>query len=127
MTPLVEPDLDKGQVVVTRFECPSVWAVLLLRLLHVRVKRAVRRHASGFLGIRLLIDWRRRTVLSISLWQDLASVYTMGDVGRHIEAARIPITLGIATSCGVFCYVGDWKRVMFGADRVDTSPLRPAP
>jgi hypothetical protein len=125
MTPVVEPDLDKGQVVVTRFACPSIWAVLVVRLLHVRVKRAVRRHASGFLGIRLLIDWPRRTVLSVSLWQDLASVYTMGEVGRHVEATRLPAVLGVTTTCGVFCYVGDWKRVMFGADRVDPSPLQP--
>jgi hypothetical protein len=125
MTPVVEPDLDKGQVVVTRFVCPSIWAVLVVRLLHVRVKRAVRRHASGFLGIRLLVDWRRRTVLSVSLWQDLASVYTMGEVYRHVEATRLPAALGITTSCGVFCYVGDWKRVMFGAERGDPSPLHP--
>lgn len=125
MTPVIEPDLDKGQVVVTRFECPSVAAVLAVRLMHIRVKRDVRRHASGFVGLRLIVDWRRRTVLSISLWQDLASVYTMGQVARHIEATRIPPALGVTTSCGVFCYVGEWMRVMFGGDRVTRSPLHP--
>lgn len=125
MTPIIEPDPDQGQVVVTRFECPNLLAVLVVRLLHRRVKRAVRRHASGFLGIRLIVDWRSRTVLSISLWQDLASVYTMGEVSRHVEATRVPGSLGITTACGVFCYAGDWKRVMFGADRVAGSPLHP--
>ena len=125
MTPVIEPDLDKEQVVVTRFECPSFWAVLAVRLMHIQVKRAVRRQASGFVGIRLIIDWRRRTVLSISLWQDLASVYTMGQVARHIQATRIPPALDITTTCGVFCYAGEWMRVMFGGDRVTRSPLHP--
>jgi hypothetical protein len=125
MTPVIEPDPGKGQVVVTRFECPSVWAVLAVRLMHIRVKRAVRRHATGFAGITLIIDWRRRTVLSISLWQDLESVYTMGQVTQHIHATRIPSKLGITTSCGIFCYAGEWMRVMFGASRVTRSPLHP--
>jgi hypothetical protein len=125
VTPVIEPDPGKGQVVVTRFECPGVWAVLAVRLLHIRVKRAVRRQATGLAGIVLITDWRRRTVLSISLWQDLESVYSMGQVTRHIHATRFPKRLGITTTCGVFCYAGEWMRVMFGASRVARSPLHP--
>jgi len=122
---VMEIDPAGGQVVVTRFECTALIGMLAIIALHLRVKRDVRRHARGFLGIRLLIDWRRRTILSISLWRDLASVYSMGDVPRHVEAARLPGQLGAATSCGVFCFAGDWRRVMFGGQVEVRSPLRP--
>jgi hypothetical protein len=124
MTPVLEPDPTAGQVVVTRFECPNLLAMLVIRMLHRRVKRDVRKHARGFLGITLLCHWRRRTVLSITLWHDLDSVYSMGEVSRHVQAARIPRKLGVRTSCGVFCFVGDWTRVMFGSQVPARSPLR---
>jgi len=47
-----------------------------------------------------------RTVLSITLWDSIDSVYGMGGVDRHIMAARLPARLGISTRCGVFCYTG---------------------
>jgi heme-degrading monooxygenase HmoA len=123
----LELDPGGGQVVVTRFECTALVGMLMIIALHLRVKRDVRRHAPGFIGIRLLIDWRRRTILSISLWQDLASVYAMGNVRRHVEASRLPAVLGATTTCGVFCFVGDWRRVMFGSVVDAQSPLRPLP
>ena len=111
---------------MTRFECRGLPALLLLLALHVRVKHAVRRHASrGFLGARTIVDWRHRTLLSISLWQDLDSVYSMGSVHAHVLAARIPDRLGVATTGGVFCFAGDWRRVMFGSDCPPRSPLHP--
>lgn len=124
MAPIIEPDIAESQVVVTRFDCPNYRSLLAVLALHTRLKIEVRRHATGFLGIKRHVDLRRRTVLSISLWRDLDSIYSMGQVRGHVEATRIPRGLGIATSCGVFCFVGDWRRVLFGGSGRRASPLR---
>jgi hypothetical protein len=122
-TSRLAPDPAGGQVMITRFECPSLLTMLALLLLHARVGRDVRRRAHGFVAVVSHHDWRNRTVLSVSLWRDLDSVYSMGGVGRHITASRLPRRLGISTRCGVFCYSGDWRYVMFGAPATSTSPL----
>jgi hypothetical protein len=127
VAPLLELYPDGGQVVVTRFECGSVPKLLVIRLLHASLKRAVRRTAPGFIAIRAIIDWRRRTMLSISLWEDLESIYAMGNVPRHVSAARVPSALGVATTCGIYYLVGDWRRVMFGGTADTRSPLYPLP
>jgi hypothetical protein len=127
VSPLFEPEPDLGQVVVTRFECGSLSKLVAMLALHRRVKRSVRRHARGLIGVRTLVDWRRRTMLSISLWQDLDSVYSMGDVDHHVAAVRVPGSLGVATTSGVFCFVGDWRRVMFRSPSEPRSPLHPLP
>jgi hypothetical protein len=112
--------------VVTRFECASIFRLLLVLALHLRTKGDVRRQATGFLGTKFLVDWRRRTVLNISLWQDLDSIYSLGEVPRHVAAAHLPHRLGVATTCGIFCFVGDWRRVMFGSGWHDPrTPLEP--
>ena len=125
----IEPFLqlypDGGQVVVTRFECGSVARLLAIRLLHARLKRDVQRTAKGFIAVRTVIDWRRRAMLSISLWESLDSIYTMGDVREHVSAVRLPSRLGVATACGIYCLVGDWRRVMFRGATVTRSPLYP--
>lgn len=125
MIPLIEPDIAGGQVVVTRFECRTPLKLFWILLMHVRVKRDVRRQSTGFVGVKALVDWRRRTVYSISLWRDLDSVYSMGNVPRHVSAARVPRVMGVETTCGVFCYVGDWRRVMFRSPSPPCSPLHP--
>jgi hypothetical protein len=125
--PVIELDPTGGEVVVTRFECGSLVNLLVLLVLHLRLKRDVRRRASGFLGARPVVDWRRRTLLSVSLWTDLDSIYSMGDVPRHVSVVRIPSRLGVRTTCGVFCFGGDWRRVMFGGQAVARSPLHPLP
>jgi hypothetical protein len=114
-----------GQAMITRFECRNVLNMLVVLALHMRIKRDVRHKNPGFLGIVLLRQWRSRTVLSISLWRDIDSVYGMGRVDRHIAAARVPGKLRIATRCGVFCYSGDWRQVMFGAGQENPSPILP--
>jgi len=123
--PLLELQPEGGQVVVTRFECQSRLQLVYMVLLHVRMKREVRRHARGLVASRALIDWQRRTLISISLWEDLDSVYSMGNVQAHIAASRVPRRMGIRTACGVFCFAGDWRRVMFRTENVARSPLRP--
>jgi hypothetical protein len=123
----LEPDPAGGQVVITRFECPNVWTLVALRCLHMRVARDVRRHAAGFLGVRAIVDWRARVLLSVSVWADLDSVYSMGDVPRHITAARLPGRFGVRTTSGVFCAVGDWRRVMFRSPVSGGSPLHSTP
>jgi hypothetical protein len=116
-------DPTRGQVMVTRFECPNLFAMLVIVFLHGRIKRQVAQLATGYLGAVMLRDWRRRTVLSVSLWRDLDSVYSMGSVPRHIYASRVPARFGIRTRAGAFCYAGDWQQVMFGAGRAQPSPL----
>jgi hypothetical protein len=123
--PLLEPDLTGGQVMVTRFECGTLWNLLWILAMHMRLKIDVRRQSRGFVGVKGLIDWRRRTFLSISLWRDLDSVYSMGNVRRHVSAARVPPVMGVETTCGVFCFVGDWRRVMFRSPSLPCSPLHP--
>lgn len=113
------------QVVVTRFECRTRLRVLIVLALHWRVKRAVRVRVSGWLGSATVTDWRSRTVLSISLWHDLRSVYGMGDIPVHVQAARVPRRLGIATVSGIYSYSGDWRRLMFGTPADDHEPLIP--
>jgi len=123
--PVLELVPGGGQVVVTRFECRTLAALIAIRFTHSKLKRDVRRRASGFLGVRTIIDWRARTMLSISAWQSLDDIYSMGNVPGHVAASRLPAHLGVATSCGIFYLVGDWRRVMFGGDVATRSPLHP--
>jgi hypothetical protein len=123
MSPTFSLDPNRGQAMITRFECPSLAAMVVIVLLHGRIKRQVARLAEGFLGAAMLRDWRTRTVLSVSLWKDIESVYSMGNVPRHVLGARVPSRLGIRTRAGVFCYAGDWRQVMFGAGQAKPSPL----
>jgi hypothetical protein len=125
VNPAFDLDPTGGQVMITRFECPNLLVMVLVVLLHGRVKRQVARRAEGYLGAVMLRDWRSRTVLSVSLWRDIDSVYAMGEVPRHVHASRVPPRLGIRTRAGVFCYAGDWRRVMFGAGHPNPSPLMP--
>ncbi len=108
---------------ITRFECPGLLAMVVIVLLHDWIKRQVARRTEGYLGATMLRDWRNRTVLSMSLWRDIDSVYSMGNVPLHIRGSRLPARLGIRTRAGVFCYAGDWRQVMFGAGQPKPSPL----
>jgi len=121
----MDVDPTGGVVVMTRFECTTVRRLLTVIAMHWRVKRDVRRHARGFVAVRMLVQFRQRVVISLSIWQDLDSVYSMGDIPRHVTAARLPASLKIRTAAGVFCYAGDWRRVMFGGTGGHGSPLRP--
>jgi hypothetical protein len=116
---------QRGQVVVTRFECPNLVTLLYLLVLHARVKRAVHRHAPGLVAARAIVRWRQRTILSVSLWPDLDSVYAMGSVRRHVAGSRAPGRLGVRTSSGIFTFTGDWRWVMFGSPSSSHDPLKP--
>jgi len=115
---------DTGQVVITRFECRNLRQVYTVVLLHYRVKKGVRRAASGYVGGTFIIDWRRRTVLSLSVWTNLPSIYSMGDVPEHIQAVRIPRRIGVRTRCGVYGYSGDWRNVLFHIDCSNEEPIQ---
>lgn len=119
---LEEGGSNGGAVVVTMFACRTRRDILLLWWLHYRLKPAVRAHAPGLLGVRLFIDWRHRIVRSVSLWTDPARLYDMGEVRGHVAATRIPRRRGIATSCGVYTYQGDWRTVMFGLESTAAEP-----
>jgi hypothetical protein len=125
VSPLLELSADGGQVVITRFECPTLAALIAVRLVHARLKPAVQCGAQGFIGVTTITDWKRRTMLSISLWQNLDSIYSLGNVPQHVAAARIPSRLGVSTTCGIFCLAGDWRRVMFRIETKARSPLHP--
>jgi len=125
LEPLLELHPEGGQVVVTRFECQTLPRLLAVRLVHASLKRDVRRAAAGFIAVRTVTDWSRRTMLSISLWESLDSIYAMGEVPRHVSASRLPAQLGVQTTCGIFCLAGDWRRVMFRGAAVAHSPLLP--
>lgn len=126
--PLQAGTHEGGAVVITRFACRTRRDILLLWWLHLRLKPAVRARTRGFLGVRLFIDWRRRQVRSVSLWTDPAHLYDLGEVREHVAATRIPRRRGIATSCGVYTYEGDWRTVMFGkAPDSAPSPLTGEP
>jgi len=113
----------RGQVVITRFECPSRLKLLIILATHFRVKREVRRVAEGYLGGTTLIQWKERTLLSISLWRHLDSIYDMGKSNRHIVASRMPARLGVSTACGIYAYSGDWRQLMFGTSVAANEPL----
>jgi hypothetical protein len=106
---------EGGAVVVTLFVCRTRRDIALIWWLHKRIKPAVRAHASGFLDVRLIIDWRRRLVRSVSLWTDPAHLYGMGKVSEHVAASRIPAVRGIETSCAIYTYEGQCMPLMFGA------------
>jgi hypothetical protein len=57
------------------------------------------------------------------MWHEIEDVYRMGEVRRHILAARIPHQLNVRTHSGVFTYVGDWRRVLFKSQHTGASPL----
>ncbi len=116
----------RGQVVITRFECRSLYALLVIRILHYPIKKDVRRSVQGYLGGTTLIQWRQRTLLSFSMWDSMGSIYGMGEVIRHVMAARVPHRLGAVTASGIYTYRGDWRNVMFGPPTVTTiEPIRP--
>ena len=112
-----------GHLVVTRFDCPSLAVLFVLRCMHIRVKREVKRKVPGFMGVTTLVHWRARTMYSISMWRDLDEIYGMGEVARHIHAARMPAKLGTGTSAGIFTYIGDWRRVLFRTTHAGPSPI----
>ncbi len=113
----------RSQVVITRFECPSLWRLLVILAMHYRLKKEIRRVAEGYLGGTVLVQWKQRTLLSFSLWRRLDSIYDMGRSNGHIEASRVPARLGVATSCGIYAYSGDWRQIMFGVPLAANEPL----
>src|SRR5262249_54959441 len=70
LSPAFTLDRSGGQVMITRFECPGLPAMVIIVLLHRWIKRQVARRADGYLGAAMVRDWRTRTVLSMSLWRD---------------------------------------------------------
>jgi len=114
----------RGHIAVTRFECRTLLNVVVVLLVHKRIKREVRRVAEGFVGAAPVVLWKDRTILSVTLWRTLESMYAMGEVQSHILASRLPHKLGIRTASGLFPFAGDWKNLLFQATVVDIDPLQ---
>lgn len=110
---------------ITRFECRTLFRLIVILVLHARIKRQVRRLVKGWQGGAVVIHWPDRTLLSVSLWDDFESIYGMGNVPRHVRAARLPQNLGVRTASGIYSYSGDWRRLMFGTSSEDIDPLLP--
>lgn len=125
----MEPyDSNRGpsdRVVVTRFECRTFIALLIIIALHHLIAPYVRRDVQGHLGALHQVNWRKRTVMNVSLWTSIDAIYSMGRCDAHIVAARIPRRLGVATSCAIFRMEGDWRSVMFGRSIESRSILSP--
>ncbi|MFE3905965.1 hypothetical protein ACFXPY_38340 [Streptomyces sp. NPDC059153] len=113
----------RGHVALTRFECRTALNMVVVLLMHMRIKREVRRVAPGFVGAAPVVLWKHRTILSVTLWRTLESMYAMGEVQSHILASRVPHKLGIRTTSGLFPYGGDWKNLLFEAAVTDVDPL----
>ena len=123
MTPSERASDHRGHVVITRFVCPSRTRVFFLMLMHFRIKRKVRKVAGGFVGGTSVVLWQQRAMLSVTLWRHLDDIYDMGKVKQHIEASRLPPQLEIQTTCGIYSYSGDWRKLMFGTEDISADPL----
>jgi hypothetical protein len=102
-----------------------LFSLVAIWVMHLRLKRAVRARTTGFVDAKALVLWRQRTLLNISLWRDVPSIATMGRVPGHVNAARLPSRLGVATAGCVYPSAGDWREVLFGIDVATRSPLAP--
>ncbi|MFJ6854158.1 hypothetical protein ACIQM3_27180 [Streptomyces sp. NPDC091271] len=123
MNPYTKARDPRGHIALTRFECRSALNMAVVLFLHARIKREVRRIAPEFVGAAPVVLWRHRTILSVTLWRTLESMYAMGEAQSHILAARVPHKLGIRTTSGLFPYGGDWKNLLFEATVTDVDPL----
>lgn len=112
-----------GVVVITRFECESLFNLALIWISHLRMKPVMREHVGGFVGAAVMVDYETRVLLNVSLWSDLESVRSMGRVRRHVDATRLPSKLGVSTRAGIFEYSGDWRRVLFNLQCSTVSPI----
>jgi len=112
-----------GSVVVTRFSARSLPRLLYLLALHLSLKRDVLSSCPGCVGAAPIVDWRSRTMFSVSLWRDIDAIYDMGEVTRHVAASRIPRGMGIKTRCGIYTFTGDWRRLLFDVPAIDVDPL----
>jgi hypothetical protein len=60
--------MNGGLLVVTRFECHSLWKLLIISIAHRRMRNEAERHARGYLGSTRIVRLRERTLFNISLW-----------------------------------------------------------
>ena len=60
-----------------------------------------------------------------SIARTAAGVEAAAAVGLLVPEVQVPNGLGVQTSAGIFCYVGDWRRVMFNSEVAAHPPLRP--
>jgi hypothetical protein len=112
-----------GVVVVTRFQAKSRFGLIYLRFLHRRVNNDVQRASTGYLGGKLVTNWREKYALSVTLWSSLEDIYDMGGVGSHIIAARRAGNLGLHATASLFPFWGGWSSGLYGGAPSETSAL----
>jgi len=95
---------DNGTPQVGRARAPS------------RCCRAYRSERAGELETARVVDYFRMA--------PRVRCNDMGQSSRHVASARVPGRMGVETACGVYCYDGDWRKVLFGIeDSKNESPL----
>lgn len=93
---------------------PGLRQLLLMLVLHLRLGPSVRRRTTGLLGIKTFVRWRHRVIYNVSLWDDFANIYSMGNVPLHVAATRLTTRFGVQTQCGIYQFARDRRVMMFG-------------
>ncbi len=100
-------------VVVTEFACASRAGFLGLWLRFLVHTRGIVAMASGLTMNGLTTDWRQRRIVSVSCWESVHSVHSLGFSRRHVDTVRWAMRRGdIRTRSVVFESAGDWRGVL---------------
>ncbi|MGI5245256.1 hypothetical protein [Dactylosporangium sp. CA-139066] len=114
-----------GVLVVTRFDCDTLFRLVYMRLVHLVLSRRVSRAlGETLLFVSTFTEVRTRRVISVTAFGRVEDLYRMGTVGDHIRGAKLVARKRFRTSAGIFPYGGDWRRVMFDSAVHSPSPLQ---
>lgn len=116
-------DPSGGVLVVTRFDCGTLWRLAFMRIVYAVLESRIRRRLDGLLFISTFSDIRSRRVISVSAFGSLDDLYQMGSVTDHIKGAHLVSRLRFPTSGGIFPYAGDWRHILFDLPAQSPSPL----
>ncbi len=108
---------DNGQLhapiaVCVRFQCDKRRHLLHLRLRAWRIEREVKRTRAAYVTGKTRLRWRERELISLSIWSDQASMFSMGGCARHIDAAHYALNHGVRFQSDIMDTVGSWSQVM---------------
>jgi hypothetical protein len=100
-------------VVVTEFACANRAGYLgLWWRFRVHTRRIVAM-ASGLTMNGLTTNWRQRRIVSVSCWESVHSVHSLGFSRHHVDTVRWAMRRGdIRTRSVVFESAGDWRSVL---------------
>lgn len=111
---ILDPLNADARVVVTAFVCPNRIAWLRILFEHLSIKRRLRASDIGGLALTtLVVSWRSKRILNISIWESKDAIYNMNGWPEHIKAAHLPPRLRVRTWCIVYETEGNWRDVLF--------------